>query len=1035
MNMSRNKNLVKAPKGGTTAVVNAVSLEQLQQAGNLFDEVVSKAYLTRLSSAEVIPYEGKEQMPIRWYNINKIVYEEGIFFTDKMAMLLASLHNVCDIVAMALKKRDGVTSLCIGTRDVKGSDFVSGKILEAGMKGVLPGMAYEKRGAEDMLDRMDNPSISCVSGVASLPDDKKEHFIQGIENLINATKNIGNFTAIILANKVSSSEAIRIRKAYENIYSEISMLEKVQFSYNDSQTQGVTTTLTEGFSESVTNNISHTISHGTSQSTSVGENTSKSSGWNAGIPLLITMIGRNGGTSTGTSLNETTGTNDQVSDTDGEAKMQGKNSSKSKGSSESMTTGHGLQLSRSNRYVKSCMDMLDRQIERMQKSAPAGLWSVATYFIADSDTTSQELASIYRGIIVGEESDVETVCINQWKRNDEKGLPNARVAEIKKYLARQLHPQFQLTNGISCTAGSMVDSRELAIHLSLPQSSVPGLLVRYEQTFGRDVRMAGGTTPNEENSLALGNVVHLGETYNEEVLLDINGLAKHTFVTGTTGSGKSNTLYLLIDELTKKGKTFLVIEPAKGEYKHVFGQREDVTVYGTNPRASQLLRFNPFAFPDTIDVYEHIDALVEIFNACWPMYAAMPQVMKHSIMEAYKSCGWDLESSRNTLGIYPTVEDVLDALKDYINSSEYSSDTKGDYKGALETRLKSMCEGMVGRIFRGTPIDDDALFNHNTIIDLSRVNSTETKSLLMGLLIMKLNEFRMSEQKGMNQKLRHVTILEEAHNLLKRTSTDQSAESSNVAGMAVEKIANSMAEMRTYGEGFIIADQSPSMLDLATIRNTNTKIIMSLPEHQDRETAGRAIGLDEDHIPEISRLKVGEAIVYQNGWEEPVKTKINYYKTDETPWQYEAPDTEKEREEEAKRMRVFYGILYRLYARAFVQYGKPTFVHLVERLPLSGRKRAAVLQRVKAVDVPSVDDCGFIMATIHGTTLCQQMQQATDIVEMNDRMQRTLQQAEGLRETAHMATFVNMYVRGCSLMAKEPFYQEWQTRTLKSKIV
>jgi hypothetical protein len=75
------------------------------------------------------------------------------------------------------------------------------------------------------------------------------------------------------------------------------------------------------------------------------------------------------------------------------------------------------------------------------------------------------------------------------------------------------------------------------------------------------------------------------------------------------------------------------------------------------------------------------------------------------------------------------------------------------------------------------------------------------------------------------------------------------------------------------------------------------------------------------------------------------------------------------------------------------------------------------------------------MATIHGTTLCQQMQQATDIVEMNDRMQRTLQQAEGLRETAHMATFVNMYVRGCSLMAKEPFYQEWQTRTLKSKIV
>ena len=80
----------------------------------------------------------------------------------------------------------------------------------------------------------------------------------------------------------------------------------------------------------------------------------------------------------------------------------------------------------------------------------------------------------------------------------------------------------------------------------------------------------------------------------------------------------------------------------------------------------------------------------------------------------------------------------------------------------------------------------------------------------------------------MNLPLRHITVLEEAHNLLKRTSTIQSAESSNMAGMAVEKIANSMAEMRTYGEGFIIADQSPSMLDLAAIRNTNTKMVMAL---------------------------------------------------------------------------------------------------------------------------------------------------------------------------------------------------------------
>ena len=201
----------------------------------------------------------------------------------------------------------------------------------------------------------------------------------------------------------------------------------------------------------------------------------------------------------------------------------------------------------------------------------------------------------------------------------------------------------------------------------------------------------------------------------------------------------------------KKGIKFLVIEPAKGEYKEVFGSDPNVIVFGSNPRISDLLTINPFVFPEDIDVYEHIDALVEIFNACWPMYAAMPQVLKHSIIEAYKICGWDLDNSYNPNGVFPTVADVLDSLKDYINSLEYSSDTKGDYKGSLETRLQSLCDGIVGRMFNGTPLSDQQLFDTNVIIDISRIKSSETKSLIMGLLVLKLNEYRSSEHKGMKK--------------------------------------------------------------------------------------------------------------------------------------------------------------------------------------------------------------------------------------------------------------------------------------------
>ena len=98
-------------------------------------------------------------------------------------------------------------------------------------------------------------------------------------------------------------------------------------------------------------------------------------------------------------------------------------------------------------------------------------------------------------------------------------------------------------------------------------------------------------------------------------------MASHTFITGSTGSGKSNTVYHMLDRARKQGVKFLVVEPAKGEYKNVFGGRKDVTVLGTNPKLSQLLRINPFSFPENIHVLEHMDRLVEIFNVCWPMYA------------------------------------------------------------------------------------------------------------------------------------------------------------------------------------------------------------------------------------------------------------------------------------------------------------------------------------------------------------------------------------------------------------------------------
>ena len=497
-------------------------------------------------------------------------------------------------------------------------------------------------------------------------------------------------------------------------------------------------------------------------------------------------------------------------------------------------------------------------------------------------------ANTFRALMIGEGSSLETGAINFW--NGEKGEDADKVATIKEYLKRFEHPLFAMPisetlnsdeDFVKYTPGTIVSGLELPLHMGLPSKSVYGLPVIEHAEFGREVVKYNGEENKQE--FEIGDIFSMGTTTNTKVKLDINSLAMHTFITGTTGSGKSNTVYWILEQLVKANKKFLVIEPAKGEYKKMMGQNDNVTVYGTNPlkNDSELLRINPFSFPvGEIHILEHLDRLVEIFNVCWPMYAAMPAILKDAIERAYVCAGWDLIKSENKYSneLFPTFKDLMIQIKQVLDESEYSNDNKGDYTGALVTRIKSLTNGINGLIFQSDEIVPAKLFDENVVVDLSRVGSSETKSLIMGILVLKLQEHRMMNAKP-DSDLTHVTVLEEAHNLLRRTSTEQSSESSNLLGKSVEMLSNAIAEMRTYGEGFIIADQSPGLLDMSVIRNTNTKIIMRLPDYEDRVLVGRAASLNDEQIDELSRLEMGVASINQSTWVEPVLCKVCNFKS------------------------------------------------------------------------------------------------------------------------------------------------------------
>lgn len=550
------------------------------------------------------------------------------------------------------------------------------------------------------------------------------------------------------------------------------------------------------------------------------------------------------------------------------------NEQHSNGTTDTHGTVRTQQIEVCNKAVEELLTRIDEQIKRTKESEDYGCYSCAAYFLSSRPSKALLAANTYRSLMIGEGSSVESGAVNLWQ-------DRASVTAMREYLKRFTHPVFarQLweneADSLFYTAGTLVSGRELPMHLGLPTRSVHGLPIIEHAEFGRNV-------PDEampdEDKMNLGKIYHMGKEEAAGLLLNRQAMASHTFITGSTGTGKSNAVYHLLDEIIKNGQTtFLVVEPAKGEYKNVFGNCTDVQVFGTNPRETPLLRMNPFAFPENIHILEHIDRLVEIFNACWPMYAAMPAVLKDAIERSYQKVGWDLRNSESEKGVFPTFFDLLDILPGVIEESHYSKDTQSDYVGALCTRVKSLTNGIYGSVLCAEDALSDAeMFDQNVIVDLSRVGSVETKSLLMGILVMKLQEYRMCSS-GMNSRLRHVTVLEEAHNLLRKTSAEQSQEGANLQGKSVEMLANAIAEMRTYGEGFIIADQAPGLLDMSVIRNTNTKIILRLPDEEDRKLVGKSAALKEAQIDELSKLPLGVAAVYQNEWPEAVLCKIEAY--------------------------------------------------------------------------------------------------------------------------------------------------------------
>ena len=452
-----------------------------------------------------------------------------------------------------------------------------------------------------------------------------------------------------------------------------------------------------------------------------------------------------------------------------------------------------------------------------------------------------------------------------------------------------------------------MNTEELSIATSLPRKDVPGL--RFAKTA---VRFA--TNPadiDEADAMKIGNILDMGVLQKKEYLMNPDALVRHALVSGCTGSGKSTTCKKFLKEVNKRGIPSLIIEPAKDDYvrwaidynkkvdrnESLTPEEKDKMKYdiympgvkeidGYRIKTLKINPFEPAAIKGApIDLMSRYEQAVAIINASIPASDILPILIDESIyryMEKFFGDDFDKVESEQR-DEYPKISGINEIAKEVLAQRNYDKKVQNDISAALETRFNYLSRGKRGKILDvRKSIDYDRLFNKKVVINLSRLIGTKDKSLIMSFIIIALYEYRNSaynfdkkyRAKASDNKLIHLMLIEEAHNLLQNPDFDMSG-SGNPQKVSAEMFTNILSEIRSYGQGLIIVDQVPTRLIPDAIKNTNYKIVHRLTAEDDARAVAASMALTDEQAGIISKLKIGEIIIFGDLDDAALWVKVN----------------------------------------------------------------------------------------------------------------------------------------------------------------